>query len=425
MMRALLLLTALVCAFTLSAQTYFYIDEIGVDPQPATPADNISIDLIGGLSSTGAYVVSASAQVTGNVVTISIVAADPGGFTVIVPHVETVPVGQLPAGTYTIDFNAQFVGDFAPQPQHTFVVSGVGAPCDSLEVISVQWHAFTDTAIVVHVHNANTDSIYSYPNFILLDDQGDTIAVEETSSFALVQESWHLLRVKDGVTPPLGNFNGTLELWTGFTTYLSCSWSMSFNLCPPPPCPVFIPTIQNLGGAIPIGTYDWIVFDTNGTTLANGVFELGIGQEFDADTLCLPPGSYFMDVSPNDPPTGGAPYFGVSVGGYIAGPSQPVVWSLPVAMPFDFYLPCADGPNSVPETGSQGLLVQQYMDRLVVRRVDGGALGTVELFDAQGKLLELVSAATNEIALGTTHLPQGLLLLRTTHGVARVVLVGN
>ena len=111
MNRTLLLLAAFAITAIVRAQTYFYINEIAVNPQPATEADNISIDLIGGLSSTGASVLSASADVVGSIVTISITAIDVGGLAVIVPHTETLQLNQLPAGTYTIAINGVNVAE--------------------------------------------------------------------------------------------------------------------------------------------------------------------------------------------------------------------------------------------------------------------------------------------------------------------------
>ena len=202
MIRSILLPLVLLCHLLVSAQTYFYIDEIVVQPQPANTADNISIDLVGNLSSGGAYIVSASAQVSGSVVTVNIVAADPGGITVLVPHTETIAVGQLPAGTYTIVFNAVNVADFAPSPQHQFVV-GAGGPtaCDSLQIASVRWQAFTDTVIVVHVFN-NSSTLFDYPNFVLFDENGDTLAVETVNFFGIANESYHILQVHQVVPCP-------------------------------------------------------------------------------------------------------------------------------------------------------------------------------------------------------------------------------
>ena len=424
MTKQLTLCFALACSSFASAQTYFYIDQIAVVPQQPTTADNISINLIGGLSSTGAYVVGASAQVTGSIVTITIAAADPGGLTVIVPHTQNVVVGQLAAGTYTIVFNAQNVGDFSPSPQHQFVVSGFGTACDSLDLVSVQWHAFNDSVIVVHVRNNNFNEFFDYPNFILFDANHDTLAVETTNFFAIVGDSWHPLQIHEDAVIPTGLFTGTLELWTLFTQNLACTWNLPFDLCPAPPCATLIPAIQNVGGGIPIGTYDWTIYDSDFLVASSGQFELGFGMEYDADTICLPPGSYSMNCDPNDEPTGGAPVFNVSVEGFISGPSQAVTWSLPVPMPFDFYMPCADSGNGIETTVSQiGLSAIQQGTSFHVQRIDGKPLGNVELFDMQGRLCFHTSVPASSTLIATAEFGNGTFVVRAGREVVRVVLV--
>ncbi len=423
MIKQLLSCIALACSTLASAQTYFYIDEIAVVPQQPTTFDNISINLIGGLSSTGAYVVGTSAQVTGSVVTITIAAADPGGATVIVPHVEPVAIGQLPAGTYTIVLATQNVGDFAPQPQHQFVVSDFGAACDSLALVSIQWHAFNENEIMVHVNNYNFNQIFDYPNFILFDANHDTLAVETVNFFGIAGDSWHMLQVNEGMIIPSGSFAGSLELWTLFTTVLACEWTLPIDLCPPPPCATLIPTIQNLGGGIPIGTYEWTIYDSDFLVASSGQFELGFGMEYDADTICLAPGSYTMVVTPNDQPTGGAPVFSVAIGGFISGPSQGVTWETPVPMPFDFYLPCADSGNGIATSVSQsGLSAVQFGSDLNVQRINGQPLGNVELFDAQGRVCFQTSVQANTASIPVQEFGSGIFLLRAGREVVRVVL---
>lgn len=424
MIRTLLCFTVILCSTLLSAQTYFYIDQIVVDPQPATTEDDINIDLVGGLASTGAYVASASAQVTGTIVTITISAADPGGLTVIVPHTETVNVGQLPAGNCTIVFNAQGVGDFAPSPQHQFVVSGGGTACDSLEIASIQWYAFTDTAIVVHVLNENMSEIFDYPNFILFDANGDTLAKELVNFFGIGEESWHVLRIHPDATIPNAPFNGTLELWTLFTEELACSWEIPIDLCPPPACATLIPTIGNFGGALAIGTYSWSISDENFQVVATGQFEMTDQVQYDSDTICLPPGSYYMAASMDQPPTGGQPRYGVSTEGFITGPSQDVPWDLPVLMPFEFYLPCDEGTNGIgafdPNTG---LMLVQEGAMLRVQRRDGSPIGKIDLLDAQGRLHYTGSSTASAAMIPLSGIGGGLCIVRTEHTVQRVVVL--
>ncbi len=423
MIRTLLLPIALLCCTVLSAQTYFYMDEIVVDPQPATTADDISINLIGNLSGGGAYIVAASAQVTGTVVTVNIVAADVGGITVLVPHTETVALGQLPAGQYTIVINGPNVADFAPSPQHLFEVVGGGpTACDSLQIASVHWQAFSDTAIVVHVFNTST-TLFDYPNFILFDENGDTLAVETVNFFGIAGESYHILRLHPNGTVPNAPYYGTLQLWTGFTTDLACEWLLFIDLCPPGECATLMPTVTNIGGGISIGTYNWSIFDEDFNLAATGSFEMTDVMQYDNDTICLPPGNYSMTCDVAQPPIGGGqPWFSVATEGWISGPSQPVSLSLPVPMPFAFYEPCADATNNIAEATAAGITVQHMGDALLVQRADGAAIGALQLLDAQGRTMLSAFATANSTTLHTNGFASGVYLLRTIDGILRVMI---
>jgi hypothetical protein len=412
MTRTLLALFAIAFAASTQAQTYFYIGEIAVNPQPASTSDNISIDLIGGLSSTGASVTSASAQVSGNTVTISIAANDIGGLTVIVPHTETLQLGQLPAGTYTIEISGTNVGDFAPQPQHQFIVSGSGSPCGDLIIESILWHAFTDTAIVVHVTNNSSFELFDYPNFILFDANGDTLAKEVVNFFGIASESWHLLAIHPDAQLPSGPFNGTLELWTLFTTVLSCDWSLLIDLCPPAPCAEVLATVQNFGGALAIGDYNYSIFDEDMVLAASGTLTMTESLQVDSDPLCLPPGNYSMSCYAAQPPTGGWPVFVMVSPGWISGPQQSVSFDLPVLTPFSFFAPCIDGTNGINPIAPPALLLHLVGDALRVRRTDGAPLGTVELFDAQGRLLQGGRTTAGSVDLSMSKVNNGIVVVK-------------
>ena len=419
MTRSLLASLLLACANTLSAQTYFYIDEVVVYPQPATTQDVVSIDLIGNLSSTGSYVASATANVTGSLVTITVVAASTGGLAVLVPHTETIMLGQLPAGTYNVAVSLGSQGVLFPPNPVSFYVLGGGSPCDSL-VIDVLWHPFTDDAVVVHVLN-NSSELFDYPNFILFDANGDTLAKETTNFFGIAGESWHTLNVQAGATLPVVPFDGSLELWTDFTTDLACSWEGTWDLCPPDPCANMLVTIQNLGGALAMGTYNWELYDADFQQVASGQLEMTETVQYDTDPVCLPPGSYSLDVSPNDPPTGGNPVFSVSTSWNITGPSQQVVWSLPVAMPFEFYLPCMDGTNAIGEShDSVGLVVSQGPYGITLRTSDGSAIGEVRVLDVQGRTVSTLRIMQSEGTVGQD-LADCVYVLATRFGVIRAV----
>lgn len=398
MARTLLLPFALLVGLCLKAQTHFYIDQIAVVPESPTTSDNVSIQLIGNLSDGGAYVQTALADVGGGQVNITLVALSNGGITVLIPHTEVIQLGQLPAGEYTIDFTDASVGylDFAPPPQHIFTVSGGGgSPCDELELVSVQWAAFSDTAVMVHVMNNSTE-LFDYPNFILFTAQGDTLAKETVNFFGIAGESWHVLRVMDGVIMPPAPFNGRLELWTGFTDALACTWQQNFDLCPPAPCAELSPTLQVVGSSIVTGLFNWVVFD-DAEQIASGQFALSPAVQFADTTLCLPAGNYNINVSPTDPGQGGIVFYSVSAPGLQSTPSLIVSPSLPVLLPFTFYGPCISGTQGIAERVAPSLIITPTHGGLLVQHPEGNTLGAFWLFDAQGRLLFNTTATTDRL----------------------------
>jgi hypothetical protein len=398
----------------LRAQTFFYIDAITVQPSLPTTTDQVSLALTGGLASTGAQVTNVSASVVGYTVTIAISAADNGGLTVIVPHTEVVPLGLLAAGTYTVVIDGQFVGDFAPVEDHTFVVSGT-FPCEGLELSPVRWHALTDTALVISVTNP-TNELFAYPNFILLAANGDTLAVEQTSLFGLPGSgSVHYLRIHPGAMIPSGPFSGTLELWTGFTTELACSWDLNIDLCPPPPCVNVQPFIQNTGGGLASGTFNWGILQ-NGNVVASGSFEVTEDQQFDAAEVCLPPGNYSMICGTDGGPSQGALVYGLWAGPGQETPTRPVFDIIPQPIPFSLYLPCINPAQSVEGTATKDQVrLWSEADHLVIG-IQEGTLREVTVLDAQGRLVAQARASGPVLRLSTSTWATGVVLVRVING---------
>lgn len=420
MIRTLTLCLLLAAAATSSAQTFFYIDQIAVSPAAPTTSDNVSIQLIGDLSDTGASILVADAGVGGYIVSITLVANSDGGLTVLVPHTETLQLGQLAAGTYTIDFTDASIGiwDGAPPEQHTFTVTGDGSePCDDLELVSVYWHPFTDTALVVHVRN-NSTALFDYPNFILLDDANDTLAVETVNFFGIGEESWHVMQLREGVELPNVPFSGRLELWTQFTSELACAWEHIFDPCPPEPCSELSPTLMNVGGSVVTGLFNWGVFD-DGVIVANGQFELTTDVQYTDTTICLPPGNYGVNVSPVDPGQTGILYYSVTTPGFLSTPSAQVTTSLPMLMPFSFFGPCIPGGQSVQELLPDALLTAPVQGGLQVWNNASTALGPVWLFDAQGRLLFHTTATTDRLLVPVQR--PGVYILRAGERTVKVL----
>lgn len=385
MKKTLLLPFLALFAGALSAQTNFYIGQIAVVPAAPSTSDNVSIHLIGDLSDTGAFIAMAEADVSGNAITITIVSGSTGGLAVLVPHTEVILLGMLPAGVYTIDFSISSVGiwDMAPVEQHSFTVSG-GEPCAELELVSVQWQAFGDTALMVHVMN-NSSSIFAYPNFILFNAQGDTLAKETVNLFGIGNEGWHLMRIQSGVAIPDEAFNGRLELWTDFTEELACSWEQEFSLCPDEACSDLEIHLSNTLSSPVIGTYNWMLSDHLGG-MYNGQFALSAQEQNVSATLCLPPGEYYLNVDPNDPSSMDAPrYYASAAGGQLTNSGMATA-SLPTELQVTFYGPCTSGTQSVVDLSAAALLVRNTSGGLYVETGDGRPLGAVGLWDMQGRL---------------------------------------
>ena len=96
-------------------------------------------------------------------------------------------------------------------------------PCDSIFIHSVAPNA-TGEQIEVIVSNHSLD-IMSYPGFILFNENGDTIAVEDVNYFGIgSNEQVHILHIINQPTLPM---MGLIELHTHFYDTLRCSWTTS------------------------------------------------------------------------------------------------------------------------------------------------------------------------------------------------------
>ena len=98
-------------------------------------------------------------------------------------------------------------------------------PCDSIFIHSV---APNTTGIQIEVLTSNHSlDIMSYPGFILLAENGDTIAVEEVNYFGIGwNEQIHILNIVNQPTLPMPVI---LELHTHFYDSLRCSWDLTIG----------------------------------------------------------------------------------------------------------------------------------------------------------------------------------------------------
>ncbi|MBL8002482.1 MAG: hypothetical protein JNL05_11015 [Flavobacteriales bacterium] len=423
-MRDLLLSVSMVLACLAQAQTYYYVNGITVTPPAPTTNDPVTITLNGDLSASSSYIIGTAHNVVGGQVQLTVNAGTQGiGLPVLVPHDEAFNLGTLAAGTYTITLSGTSMLDGAPAAQHTFTVTGGGggSACDSLTLAPLTWHPFTDTALVLPVSNASS-TLFDYPGFVLLNGQGDTLAQETVNYFGIGQGPQdHVLAVHTGAILPQVPFYGQLDLWTGFYVAQACTWSDTFDLCPPDPCAELVVDIGNFGGAIVVHTFPYTITDAGGATVASGTLTLDNLNQFTQDTVCLPPGTYTVNSS-IAAVLGGQLIYGVGRG-TLSGPHGPYVQGgVNNALTFTFFPACVSGTNGVEDLAARNAL-RAWSDgtALHLRTDDGTALGAVTVHDAQGRLIAHAMVPAASAVLPLRSATPGLLLIRTDNGTGRLV----
>lgn len=262
--------------------------------------------------------------------------------------------------------------------------------CDSLDFVSIKYSPFTDSVIVVHVEN-NSSEIFSYPGFVLITDNGDTLAKENVDYFGIGSESVHRLQVRDGVHDPLDNFSGQLELFTGFYDTQVCNWALDRSLCADSPCDSLIIGFQNWGGALVIGDFAWSVVDSSATVVESGVLTMTSNEQYWFRSLCLEPGTYTYGLTALGEPSGGGPTLTVSSSSSFASPSisASLDWfNDPGAeIEFPFYLHCAEteSPNGIIEKDSDSVRIMRIGHSLSIASIE--PMKQLEIYTSDGKLL--------------------------------------
>ncbi len=99
--------------------------------------------------------------------------------------------------------------------------------CDSLQIGCCNFQLLGNDTISLVATNSASEEIFDYPGFLLLNENGDTLAQETVNYFGI---GWgaqtHYLSVQNPITFPL---EGTLELWGLFYDTLYCSYPITIN----------------------------------------------------------------------------------------------------------------------------------------------------------------------------------------------------
>jgi hypothetical protein len=258
--------------------------------------------------------------------------------------------------------------------------------CDDLTIVSVRYSPFTDTIIIVEVTNAGSE-LFSYPGFVLINANGDTLAKETVNYFGIAGQSVHHLTVRPGVAGPLDNFEGTLQLHTGFYDALACTWPMDQSLCFNGKCAQLVLAFENMGGALVVGDFHWTLQDELGAEVASGNFTMTPNSQFMSQSLCMAPGTYQYTLEALGEPSGGGPTMSVYAGEGFNQPgfSQSASWEGINTMEVPFFIHCmVESPNAV-EAADHGPGVRVYRQGAHIIIAHTSNIHTVELLSLDGR----------------------------------------
>ena len=273
--------------------------------------------------------------------------------------------------------------------------------CDSIMIADLSYSPFTDTAIYVHVINNSTVAA-NYPGFVLINSNGDTVAKEMVNFFVMGQEGFHMLEVYPGVHDPLTPFVGELHLWQGFWQTQLCVWPIDQGLCGDLPCHESIIAMNNWGGALALGDFDWVISTTTNPNVASGTLTTTIQNWYDADTVCLPPGNYMASVTTENQPSGGGPWITFGAGENMSPSLQyPFDWYNGIEFDIPYYDFCIGNPNAVRDLDVQALTVVATTNGIQISSPDNN-LGRVRIYGSSGR--KHVDREVN--AFSTTYLPE-------------------
>lgn len=295
-----------------------------------------------------------------------------------------------------------------------FASANAQTVCDSLEFVSVQYSPFTDSILVVEVINHNNNEIFSYPGFVLLDDNGDTVALETVNYYGIGQQSVHSLHVRPGIHDPNSELNGTLKLYSGFFQEFACEWNLNRSFCPDAACDSLIIGFQNWGGALVLGDFAWSFLDSTNSVIDSGVLTMTANEQYWFRGFCLPHGRYSYSLTALGQPSGGGPTMTVSADSWYGSPtiSQSLDWSSGNVLNFHFYDFCIDGglPNAIAEENPESIL-KVIRNGGTVQLMATEMIQTVEIFAVNGSLVGALIPNSDQFMF-PTGLQRGLYIIK-------------
>lgn len=282
------------------------------------------------------------------------------------------------------------------------------SPCDSLS-IQVHYAAFNDSFIQVSVVNQSSQ-LFSYPQFTLLNSNGDTVAKEDLNFFGIGQSSIHTLQCYPGM-PASSAFSGTLQLYYAtIDSYAVCTWNANFNLCPDT-CQMFYPSLVNLGGAQVLGNAHWEILNANAQIVTSGTFTLDTANQYSTDSACLSPGQYTMNVHNMTLTPGGQKHISITHNAYSTAPDTSFNGST-ASLSFTLFEPCIT-PVSVKQgtVASEGISIYAAGKNIMLHSRNGQSLGKVVVRAVDGKVFYSESTAATGLQIALPYASPGVYIV--------------
>lgn len=170
--------------------------------------------------------------------------------------------------------------------------------CDSLIINCCDFTLIGNDTITLQAQNTASQEIFDYPGFVILDQNGDTIAKETVNYFGIGGGAFqtHTLILKAPLNVP---FQGTLQLHGLFYDTLYCEFPLmfthlgiegleqEFGVYPNP--------VNDILTLVGIESGNYSVFSLKGDLIADSkTFSQG-----KIDFLSINPGIYFVEIQAN------------------------------------------------------------------------------------------------------------------------------
>ena len=272
-----------------------------------------------------------------------------------------------------------------------------------MNFVSIGYSPFTDSLIIISVENNSTE-LFDYPGFVLINTDGDTVAKEVVNYFGIGSQSVHPLQVRAGVHHPLQNFEGTLQLYSGFYDQFECEWQLNESLCTENECDSIILAFENYGGALVLGDFHWSLLDSTEAVLDSGTFTMPPQEQHWEKRFCLPKGMYNYTLVALDEPSGGGPTMTVSTSPWYLAPTlqQYLDWFNNPAniLEIPFYMHCLqeqspNGTETIVEASE--LKVIRTGNQTILQHTD--LMQSVDVYSIEGRLVAQFNPNRTQLAL--------------------------